>query len=129
MSGSTEKSMVAFEESMKAFYASEGLSAPNASGNDGLFRQCSSGQYNTTMGYAAFNGWKSRDAEIAELREDNAFQALTITTLEVECESLKSRNTNIAKKLWMLRYDSATACGASVEAARQWVNDMAESEL
>lgn len=71
MSESTEQSMMAFEESMKAFYASEGLPAPNSSGNNGLFRQCSAGQYNTTMGYASFNGWKSRDAEINALREEN----------------------------------------------------------
>jgi len=69
------------------------------------------------------------DKTLDELKEDNEFQALTITTLEVECEALKSRNISIANKLWMLRYYSATAAGASFEAARKWANEMAESEL
>jgi hypothetical protein len=63
-----------------------------------------------------------------ELKEDNAFQALTITTLEQENEALKLQAENLAKNLWMIRYESAAAWG-TLESAREWANKVAESEL
>jgi len=57
---SIEQDKIEFEKAMTELYRKQGAPLPNASGNNGLFRQDSSGEYNTAMGHGAWLGWQAR---------------------------------------------------------------------